>query len=535
MAVSLLKTKDTEQTFRFPLGGVNVSSAFARQPNVPVDQSIGWYARTTPEAINVRAYDASGKARGGSRAGLSRYINKRLPGSIMSLGVVVGVGGAVQSSSSGRLVQLVVVANGNIRVLSAGADSFVTPTNGDSALISTGVCFSAQNAGKLFFADGTNWKYFDPSDNTVHAWAATDGTLPTDSDSNKPRLIATWQGSTMLSGLPKDPQNWFKTAIGNPFDFNYVPAVSTATQAVIGNNSPAGLIGDVVTALVPISDDVFIFGMDHSISALQGNPADGGRLIEVSGSIGFAWGKAWCKGSDGNIYFFSNQCGIFKMDPLSATPQIIRISQQIDPLLATINTGANTITMEWDHRAQGFHVHITRTAGPYKAVHLFYEARMNAWFKVRYTNPMHNPLCMTVFDGNEATDRVVLIGSWDGYVRFMDPAATTDDGVPIESKVLIGPLLTNNGDQIMQTEMLPVFAEGGGTVDYDVLVGNSAEQALASDSALHGTFTPGRNHTVPVMRSGYAIYNQISANAPWAMESIHVGLRGLGPVLRKGA
>lgn len=540
MPVNLLRTRDTEQTLHFPLGGINVVSAFGKQPNVPVDQSIGWYARTTPSAFNVRVYDqGASRARGGSRPGLSRYISKRLPGSIMNVNAIVGVGyadpggGPVQSSSSGRLVTGVVVANGNIRIWGAGADDYVTPTNGTGALNPTGLVFSAVNDAKMFFADGAHSVYYSPADNTVHPWVATDGTLPVDGDGNLPRLIWTWAGRTGLSGLIKDPQNWFLSALGDPFNYNYNPFPSNATQAIAGNNSTIGKIGDVITCPIPFNDDVMIFGCDHSIWAMQGNPTDGGRLIRVSDAIGLAWGAPWCSDPYGNVYFFSNRCGIYKMDPTQARPTPVRISQQIEPLLATVNTGANTISMAWDDRWQGFHVFVTRTAGPYRAVHLFYESRTNAWFTDRFANRMHNPLCCCSFDGNTTEDRVVLIGSWDGFIRFLNPAATKDDGVPIESSVVIGPILTNTADEILQTEMQPIFAEMGGDVRYDIFTGKTAEAALASASSLSGTFVTGRNHTVPIMRRGNAIYQKFSATTPWAMEACRIAVRGLGPVLRR--
>lgn len=541
MPVSLLKTRDTESVLHFPLGGINVSSPFGKQPNVPIDKDIGWYARTTPLAINVRGSDQLlFKDRGGSRAGLDRLISARFPGVILGLNTVVGVGyadpgGGVQSSNSGRLVDMVVVCNGNIRIASMGSDNYVTPTNGNGALNSSGLSFSAQNGGKLFFADGTHTKYYQPSDNTVHDWVLEEGEFP-HVGANYFRLIATWQGRTVTAGLEDDPQNWFATAIGNPNNFNYFPTEPLATQAVQGGNSSLGKIGDVITAIIPFSDDICIFGGDHTIEALQGNPADGGRRIEITDGIGIAWGAAWCRDPYGNLYFFSNRTGIYKIDPQSPRPNPVRISQAIEPLLATVNTGSNTICMAWDDRWQGFHTFVTRTAGPAAAVHLFYEARTNAWFMDKFTDPMNNPLCCCTIDGNTADDRVVVLGSWNGYVNWLNPAATKDVGVAIASSVVIGPLLTNDIEEIMAIKMQAVFGETTiGPVKYEIFTGKTAEKALSSSPALSGFFGVGRNFTVPVMRSGNAIYLKLSATTPWAMEKVKIALKGLGLVLGWGA
>ncbi len=69
---------------RFPLKGVDVSQGFGmQQPG------------TTPIGQNVRAYDTlTLRARGGSRPGLTRYINAQVNGTnvIQELNYVVGVG-----------------------------------------------------------------------------------------------------------------------------------------------------------------------------------------------------------------------------------------------------------------------------------------------------------------------------------------------------------------------------------------------------------------------------------------------------------
>jgi hypothetical protein len=536
MPVQLLKTQDTESVLHFPLGGINVASAFKKQPNVPIDQSLGWYARTTPIAENVRSYDTEGILRGGVRSGLTKYLRNRFPGAIMGIGsvVIVDSGGAVQSSNVGRLVTNVFVANGNVRIAAAGAEGFTIPTNGTGALISTGLVFGAANGGKYFFADGTNDKYYDPSDNTVHAWVATAGSIPRDSANNRARLIVNWHGCICLAGFEEDPQNLYLSAVDNPFDWDSFADPYLATSAVVLNASPLGTIGDVITSLIPFGDDILLIGGDHTTWALQGHPNDGGRLVNISDAMGMAWGAPWCTDPGRNVYFFGSDCGIYKMDPGAGRPQPIRISQQIDPLLATVNTGANTISMIWHRSLQGFFLFCTRTAGPAAAVHLFYEARTNAWFKVTFKNPMFNPLCCYCVDGNTADDRVAIIGSWDGYVRALNPTALDDDGEPIISKVAIGPLLTNSGDQLKMLDMRVDLAEASGEVRYDIFTGKTAEAALASVSSRGGVIQAGRNSTVSIERSGYALYVQYSASVPWAMESATVNIRGLGPVLRRG-
>ncbi len=528
---------ESYQDLLFPLAGIDVSRAFAQQRS-----------GTTPAGANVRAYEpGSNRARGGQRSGLTRY-NTAIPGGsaalIQELFTLVGVGysppgGSTQTSTSGRVVTLVAVVGGTVYVASPQSSSWVTPTNNSGttpALASSGVVLSAANNQKLYFADGSHYRYYDPVLNTVETWSASAGSLPTDSGSNKPRLICTWRGRTVLGGLILDPQNWFMSAVSDPRDWDYAPTPSSPADAVAGNNSPLGLIGDVVTTFIPYSDDVLIVGGDHTIYQFSGDPADGGRIDLISDAIGMAWGAPWCKGPDGTLYFFSNRCGVFAFQPGQGAPQ--RISQQIEQLLTSINTGTYTIRMVWDDRFQGLHVFVTKTGTQTSATHYFWEQRANAWWQDTFSNSAHNPLTCTVFDGNDADDRRPLIGSWDGYVRFIDPEATDDDGYVILSEVILGPLLTKDMDDLLAKTIQGVLASTSGDVDYAVYVGATAEVALASAPVVTGTWTQtggnGRNFTNLIRRSGHAIYVGLSAQAPWAIEGVRIGIAGTGRVRRRG-
>src|SRR4030095_9145280 len=117
--------------------------------------------------------------------------------------------------------------------------------------------------------------------------------------------------------------------------------------AAAGNNSLAGFVGDVITALMPYNDDVLIFGRDHTIYLMNGDPLGGGQIDLVTDAIGVAWGKAWCKDPYGAIYFMSNRTGIYRMVP---GQQPLRISQQIEQYLLDLDMGTNVVTLIWDDR-----------------------------------------------------------------------------------------------------------------------------------------------------------------------------------------
>lgn len=521
----------------FPFAGIDVSRAFCKQPNRPAVR--GKYARTTPVGYNVRAFDSQGRDRGGSRPGIEKFIATK-PNSttyiIQGLSCLVTTSGSpVQSSQSGRDVRLVAVHAGSVYYVAAGNTTWSTATNSTGEtppLNATGLVQSTVNNQLLFFADGTNWVYYDPFDNVLRVWAATDGTLPSDNEGNLPRLICTWRGRIVLSGILLDPSLIVMSKVSDPFNYDYAPPLPVPADAAwSGAVGPQGLMSDVVTALIPYSDDVLIVGMDSSIAIFRGDPNYGGSIDLVTKAIGIAWGEAWCMDPSGVVYFFSNRTGIFAFVP-GQQPQ--RISQSIDPLLVDIDTGAYGIRLQWNDRFQQLHVWVTLLDYPAPATHYVWEQRVQAWWQDTFTDENMNPLASVTFDGNNPGDRVALIGSWDGYVRSISSDATDDDGETIQAEVWIGPFLTKYNDEVTLREVQGVFGIGSGDVAYSVYVGETAEEALSSTSVASGTWTEGRNWTDGVRRSGNAAYIQLSSSDEFALENIRCLVDTGGKIMRRG-
>lgn len=525
----------------FPAAGVDLSSAFSNQPNRPVTPD-GTYARSCRVGQNVRGYESPGdRVRGGSREGLLKYV----PSPVVAGWVVqdlntltLSKGSPVQTSTSGRVVTLVAVSQGNVYYALAGATSWTLATNntGNSPPLNfSGLMQSTSLNQKLWFADGINAAYFDATTQTVETWAASSGTLPIDADSNRPRLIATWRGRVIQSGLLDDPQNIFMSAVGDPTNYNYSPLSITPTQAVALNVAPTGIVGDVITGIVPYTDDLLIIGGDHTLWMLRGDPMAGGQIDLISDRIGMAFGQAWEKDSMGNIYFMSNQAAVFMLVP---GQQPVRISQNVNQVLEDINTGTHTFRLLWNDGFQQLHVFASTTAAPPSAdapdTHLVWEQRTQAWWVDTYANPNHNPLCCCTFDGNLPGDRSPIIGSWDGIARSIDKSAPDDDGWPIQSSVVLGPFATKDLDEMKLKSLQAIMGETSGDVTYRVYVGRSAEIALSNPPVDSGTFVAGRGFTKPSRWRGYAIYIKLTSSNEWSMEQIRMLIATTGKVSGRG-
>jgi hypothetical protein len=533
---------ETWQDFHFPAAGLDTAGPFGRQPNRQGPD--GSYVRTTTTGVNCRSFDpVSLRSRGGSRVGQSKYIVGQVPAPLVagawvvqhvnSLVTTAGTLGMSETSLSGRVVYLVAVSQGTVSVATPGDTVWTATVNntGETPPLNfSGVMQSAANNQLLYFTDGTNYAFYQPPTNSVEAWVPSSGLMPRDSANNGARLICTWRGRTVLSGLLKDPQNWFMSAVSDPTNWNYNPVPTTATQAVAGNNSQLGFIGDVVTGLIPYTDDLLIFLGNSSIYAMRGDPADGGRIDRVSDITGGAFGQAWCKDPYGTIYFFGSRPSVWSMVP-GQLPQ--RISQPIEPLIANLNTGDLIINMAWNDRQQAVHVFLTLSTAPAATTHYVWEYRSNSWWQDTFANTNLNPLSIVQYDGNLPNDRAVLLGGWDGFVRFIDPSASTDDTTPITSTVLIGPIMTQQLDEMLLKDIQIVLAEASGQVTWSILAGKTAEAAVAAAATVSGTAVGSRNPNRPVRVAAHAIYIQLQSTNRWAMEAIRTRFQGKGKVRRR--
>lgn len=452
-----------------------------------------------------------------------------------------GAGVPDLSRSTTRVSILVSVSNGEVRILEPAYSQITGDPQYSSRAVTDGTAFapnsptvfSAQNGLNLHFADGSVYKRYVASTNSISAWTPTAGTLPVDANDTKARGIETWRGRTVLFGLRGNPQNFYMSKQYDPLDWDYSPSTTTAQQAFAGNDSLAGFTGDLINGFVPYDDDTGLFLCDHSIWQMTGDPMNDGTLDGVSSTIGGAWGRAWALDPSKQVFFFGSDCAIYKMMPgTKPTPMSGAIARR----LQGIDLSKHLIRMCWDTVFKGLWVFVTPYDVTQKTTNFFWEERTNAWMPDFFGDLHHQPFSIFTLDGDLPNDRVVIIGGKDGYLRFVTEDADDDTGEKIQSYVMLGPIRTQLMDMILFKDIQITLGETSGEVKYKIFVGKTAEAALTSEAVVTGTFMKGgRNPVAPVRRSGMAVYVELSAEAPWALEKLTARYQTLGMVLRRSS
>ena len=432
----------------------------------------------------------------------------------------------MENSTAQRMTRRIAVCSGIVKEFDD--ENWYTVTNGGDFSTpaldrNAPVIFSTQMGTNLFFADGKNVKYYRGLTAAMTTWTPTTGSLPVDSESRYATLIESWRGRVVLSGVSGDPQEWYMSKVNDAFDWNYSPTVLTEDQAVSGTNAPAGKAPDVIRCIIPVSDDVLIFGCDHTIWQMSGDPMLGGRLDRIADGVGTPWGRPWCQDSSRNYYIFGTRGGVFR----GAVGQgITKITTgRIEERLAAVNLDTNLIRLAWNERERGVHIFVTPlTVGDSSVEHYFYDVRNDSWWIDKFANTSHDPRAVHVFDGDEAGDRAILLGGLDGYLRKWDLDATDDDGTAISSHVYLGPIVAQGPTAVRINEIRNVIAKGSSNVTMSVYRGDNPEDAYNSSSAFFtSTLSAGINAAERRKTTAHAVYlkyGNTTASQTWAMEHV---------------
>jgi hypothetical protein len=371
-------------------------------------------------------------------------------------------------------------------------------------------------------------KIYDPVADSLTLWTAStgNGVVPAGC-----RLVTRYRDRLVLAGDPLDPNEYYMSRQGDPQDFNF--GETDVGAAVKGSNSEAGRVGDPVTALMTYSDDYLFFGGRSSLWLMRGDPAQGGRVDNVSHTIGVLSEKSWCHGPKGELIWLSRD-GLYQSNPECMTCEPVSISREKLPReLIDINPEITTVSMEFDVRDRCVHIFLTPRDATAGIRHWCYDWTYKAFFAQKFATTDHYPTAVKRLEAVDAEDCCVLMGGAGGGLRRFSWTAGCDDDATLASYVDIGPMnLGSSGyDEGLVEQISFTMAEDSGISTWGVYTGGNAEEAAkASTNPTTGTLTGGSQFTVYPMRRGGAWRLRITGTSGyrWAVESISAVLRMLG-------
>lgn len=376
-------------------------------------------------------------------------------------------------------------------------------------------------------------KIYDPLTDTMTKYVATVGSTPIGCP-----LITRYRDRIVLAGDP--PQLWYMSRAGDPLDFDFGASDLDATRAVAGSTSPAGTVGEPLTALIAYGDEYMIFGGKSSLWQLRGDPTLGGRIVNLSYKIGVISANSWTHGAGGEIYLLSND-GLYYIPPGSVAEPLPLSVGTLPDNFRGIDTNSIDVSLAYNVEERGIDIYLSKKDLGVATHWFFYLPTKSFW-------PM-------AFGAGGATDKgkfepktafgrvarggennTVLIGCRDGYIRRSRDTIASDDGTAFDSFVYLGPIMlgandTEEGILKTITGVLSAFQVSGG-VTWTLYVADTPDELLSATAAGTGTWVQGLNNIVRPRRRGVyaAIKLSNASNSNWVFERVVAELLECGRV-----
>lgn len=350
-----------------------------------------------------------------------------------------------------------------------------------------------------------------------------------------------YRGRTVLAGDRAHPHQWYMARQNNPYDWTY--GTLDAQSAVAGSAADAGEIGDILTALVPYKDDYLLFGGTHSIWRMNGDPAAGGRLAEVSLITGIFGARSWSFDDEENFYFTGNG-GIFVLPPqVGMTPK--DLTEELLPDFWSdwgLDSSLHTVHMAYDKFNHGILLNRTLLSDGTND-NYWIDSRTKGFFPESY--PADSGIySLYNYDAVDPDFQTLILGTKGGYLKQFDATTKNDDTgastTPIDSSVVFGPILIGAGVDNKSKINLATYAL---STDSDGVTSSIFTHPLAEkliDGIDGGTLSAKMSKTItPTTRSiknrqktsgtflGLRLRNN-TASESWGLESIVINVSPSG-------
>lgn len=368
-------------------------------------------------------------------------------------------------------------------------------------------------------------------------WSDDGGSFP-DAGSN---IMCLYNGRIVMNSM-NSPHQWFCTRQGYPTDLDISLAGDDAQAAQNDQTTQAGLVGDAITAFIPFKDIYLGFGCANSIWVLVGDPSSG-IIRNVTEETGVFGPKSWCRDNEGNIYTVGTD-GFYKIPAgtMVGNGLIDNISLRLTPGLFEslgLNRRTDRVVLGFDKKKSEVHISISMQDGTW-ACNFIYNTLADAIYPDEY-NLDHIPASYLYLNSYKDSERDLIFGCYDGYIRKFDEDTKNDDGETINSHYLAGPIFI--GDMIRASarikDIVVTLSEDTDQLKWKLYSADSAEKIKQNiendvDPTYSGTFSSGGRqfsirHKVKGEFLAILFYND-TLNKSWGVErvSLVLGYAGRG-------
>lgn len=240
-------------------------------------------------------------------------------------------------------------------------------------------------------------------------------------------LVCRYNGRGVLAGNPEKPGAWYMTRQADWFDLDST-TLTDLQSPVSSDNADYGDVGDIIKCLAPWHDDYLIFGCEHSMHYIQGDPRAGGSRLEISNKIGMFGDKSWCFDGNGNFWFYGTG-GIYRMSVAHGiTPPQNITSDVIANLVTTIDADPHThkVLLGYDKTRNGIKLTSTNlTTGANKG-YWIQLSPLGIWPET--VDSTISVYSMFEHNDTDSTKDALLLGSKDGFIRKESDSAKDDEG-----------------------------------------------------------------------------------------------------------
>jgi hypothetical protein len=336
-----------------------------------------------------------------------------------------------------------------------------------------------------------------------------------------------------------NPNQWYAFKQRDPLNLDTSLAGESIDAAQSSQTCQAGLVGDALISFIPFKDVYLGFGCANSIWSLNGDPGStGGYLRNITEETGLFSPDSWCRDNKGNVYIVGLD-GFYKLPASLMTDngELDNISLRLTPGLfksLSLNRLTDKVVLGFDKVRNIINVSITMFDGSW-GTNFAYDVSNDAILpQVYQLGRMASDYLY--FNSNIEENRNLLVGCYDGYIRYFDDDIKSDindedEEEAIVSKWFAGPIFIGDviraGLKIKEVQItLSNDADG---LAYKLYAKNSAEDIIEAVNSSEtpiasGSFTTGgRQFSIRDKFKGEYVgilfYNE-SVDSSWAIESV---------------